>query len=163
MPDASEEEDAPDVFERTDDGDGAGTIDDTYVAALQHELVDVSAADRLVGVVRRPTRWFSAAIDENRPAVGPPDELLDGVKERHEALKLRGMCDEGAHNAAWEETGFEERYRSFLDADEAARATVQELADRVRSGENLVLVCYENTNKKRCHRTVLKARLEAQV
>ena len=147
----------------TDATDGAGTVDDTYVAALQHGLVDVSAADRLVGVVRRPTRWFSAAVDENHPTVGPPDELLDELKERQEALKLQGLCDEGAHNAAWEEAGFEERYRTFLDGDEAAQETLVELARRVRAGENLVLVCYENTNRKRCHRTVLRARLEALV
>ena len=147
----------------TDATDVAGTIDHTYVAALQHDLVDLPDAARLVGVVRRPTRWFSAAVDENQPAVGPPDDLLDEVKETHEALKLRGMCDEGAHNAAWEEVGFEERYRTSLDANEQARRTLAELAQRVRGGENLVLVCYENTNKKRCHRTVLKARLEALV
>lgn len=161
MPDGSEEEDAPDGSEGT--GDDSGTVDHTYVAALQHDLVDVSKADRLVGVVRRPTRWFSAAVDENQPTVGPPDDLLDEVKETHEALKLRGMCDEEAHNAAWVETGFEERYRDFLEADEEARTTLAELAQRVRGGENLVLVCYENTNKKRCHRTVLKERLEVLV
>jgi hypothetical protein len=43
-----------------------GTLDETYVAALQHDLVEPGDAT-LVGVVRHPTGWFRAATDENQP------------------------------------------------------------------------------------------------
>lgn len=46
-------------------------LEDTYVAALQHDLVDVSMEATLVGVVRRPTGWFRTTIDENYPVLGP--------------------------------------------------------------------------------------------
>ena len=35
-----------------------GTLTDTYVAALQHDLADVPADATPVGVVRKPTPWF---------------------------------------------------------------------------------------------------------
>lgn len=134
----------------------AGTVDDTYAAALQHGYYDGEAT--LVGVVRRPTGWFHALVDENVRALGPPESLLAETKERQEALQLRGLCDEGAHNAAWEETDFETRYREYLDADEDARSALDALVERVRAGEDVALVCFEGEGK-RCHRRLLRDRL----
>jgi hypothetical protein len=116
-----------------------------------------------VGVVRRPTGWFRSVVDENRLALGPPPALLDEFKRRKQAFELRGMCDEGAHNAAWNDVGFADRYRTHLDESEAAREAVVELAARLRAGESLVLVCYENPGQKRCHRTLLRDRVVAQL
>lgn len=39
-------------------------LQDTYVAALQHGLVDLAEEATLVGVVRRPTGWFRSAVDK---------------------------------------------------------------------------------------------------
>lgn len=141
----------------------ANALRDTYVAALQHDLVDLPEGAALVGVVRRPTGWFRSAVDENHPALGPPPDLLDEFKQRHEDFKMQGMCDEGAHNAAWEELEFEDRYRSHLSDTPDAQDAVAELTDRLRTDEQLVLVCYENTDQKRCHRTVLRDHLTARL
>ncbi|MFB6106257.1 MAG: DUF488 family protein [Halobacteriaceae archaeon] len=132
----------------------AGTVTDTYAAALQHDLVDVGDAT-LVGVVRRPTRWFSPAVDENHPSLGPPPALLDEFQDLREDFEMRGLCAEGAHNAAWDDLDVETRYREHLQTDAAAREAVDELVDRVRGGEDVALVCFENTEQKRCHRTAL--------
>jgi len=94
-------------------------------------------------------------MDVNRPALGPPRDLLEAFQEREEAFKLDGMCDEGAHNATWEELDFEERYREYLGTDEA-RAALTELRAALADGTDIALVCYENTDKKRCHRTILR-------
>nr|WP_303647816.1 DUF488 family protein [Haloarchaeobius amylolyticus] len=115
--------------------------------------------ETLVGVVRRPTRWFGGAVDENLPALGPPADLLDEVKDEQEALQMRGICDEEAHNAAWDAVDFAGRYREHLRESAAARDAVEGLRDRLRDGEDLVLVCFENTEKKRCHRTILREEL----
>ena len=139
-----------------------GTVTDTYVAALQHDLVEVDETDRLVGVVRKPTGWFRAAVDENRPELGPPTELLDEAKQVTEDFKRRGMCAEGAHNAAWEETDFDTRYRTHLDENATAQAALSDLAGAVADGETVVLVCYEGDGK-RCHRTILAERLVARI
>lgn len=138
-------------------------LQDTYVAALQHDLIDIPSEATLVGVVRRPTGWFKTTIDENYPALGPPPDLLDEFKQRHEDFTMQGLCDEGAHNAAWDEVGFENRYQSYLTGTTDAQKATSELTDRLRGGEHLVLVCFENTNQKRCHRTLLKDHLTAQL
>lgn len=140
---------------------GTGRVEETYVAALQHDLVAFDDA-RLVGVVRRPTGWFEAAVDENRPELAPPADLLDAVKQRHEDLKMQGMCDEGAHNAAWEDTDFEATYRDHVRESDAAQAELDDLAETVRDGETVALVCFEGDDK-RCHRHALVELLEARL
>ncbi|WP_254524367.1 DUF488 family protein [Natrinema caseinilyticum] len=137
-----------------------GTLADTYVAAIQHDLVNLPADATRVGVVRRPTSWFHAAVDENRPELGPPEPLLESMRDREEEMKMQGLCEAGAHNAAWDQVGFEEAYREHLETEADARAALAALDDRLASGESLALVCYENTEKKRCHRTVLREVLE---
>ncbi|MFC6904400.1 DUF488 domain-containing protein [Halalkalicoccus tibetensis] len=136
---------------------GRGTVSETYHAALAHGLADLGEATR-IGVVRRPTAWFHGEIDENVPELGPPEELLSEFQERREGLKTRGMCDEGAHNAAWEEVGFGERYDEHLGSPEA-REVLSGLAERVAGGEDIVLVCYE-ADSKRCHRRPLVDAIE---
>lgn len=133
-----------------------GSLTDTYVAALQHDLVDVPAETTRVGVVRKPTRWFHGVVDENRPALGPPTALLEDAKDREESFAMEGLCDEEAHNAAWEAVDFEARYREYLETDANARAEIDDLQTLLDDGEDVALVCYENTDQKRCHRTILR-------
>ncbi|WP_330633150.1 DUF488 family protein, N3 subclade [Halocatena halophila] len=137
-------------------------LGDTYIAALQHDLVEVPPAATLVGVVRRPTGWFNAAVDENIRALGPPAALLDAVKQQNKDFKMQGLCDEGAHNAAWEATDFYDQYYSHLRSDTAANTAVRRLRDRLSDGEHLILVCFENTKKKRCHRTLIREYITEQ-
>jgi len=138
-------------------------LGDTYVAALQHDLVDVPEGATLVGVVRRPTGWFREAVDENQPALGPPETLLEASKERQAELEAAGLSDAEAHDAAWTDVDFEARYRSHLADDAAAREAVSELVNRLREGEQIVLVCFENTEQKRCHRTALRDHLATKL
>jgi uncharacterized protein YeaO (DUF488 family) len=137
-----------------------GTLADTYVAAIQHDLADLPADATRVGVVRQPTSWFHAVVDENRPELGPPADLLESMRDAEEDMKMQGLCEEGAHNAAWDQVGFGEAYRDHLASSDEAGRTLAALRDRLASGESLALVCYENTEKKRCHRTILRERLE---
>ncbi|OLZ40350.1 hypothetical protein A6E15_04850 [Natrinema saccharevitans] len=137
-----------------------GTLADAHVAAIQHGLVDLPADATRIGVVRRPTSWFHAAVDENLPELGPPEPLLESMRDAEADMKLQGLCEEGAHNAAWERVGFEEAYRDHLEDDGDARAAIGALSERSASGESLALVCDENTEKKRCHRTILREFLE---
>ncbi|GAB3665690.1 DUF488 domain-containing protein [Halopiger thermotolerans] len=136
-----------------------GVLADTYVAAIQHDLAEVPDDATYVGVVRQPAPWFHAAVDENHPELGPPADLLESMREIEEDMKMQGLCEEGAHNAAWEQVGFEEAYCDHLESSADAQAAVEELTERLESGESLALVCFENTEKKRCHRTILRDRL----
>ena len=138
-------------------------LGDTYVAAIQHELVDLSEEATLVGVARQPTGWFRSAVDENHPSLGPPPELLDEFKQRHEDFKLQGMCDVGAHNAAWAELSFDNRYLTHIEETKGTQETISDLVNRLEAGEELVLVCFENTNQKRCHRILFRNHIADQL
>jgi len=140
----------------------SGAVRETYVAAIQHELAGLDGDETLVGVVREPTGWFHAAVDENVRELGPPADLLEETNERAEDLGMQGLCEEGAHNAAWDETNFESRYLAHLDADDDAGHELDRVARRVADGETVVLVCFEG-ERKRCHRTLLQERLRERV
>lgn len=140
----------------------AGRLDDTYVAALQHDIADIPEEATRVGVVRRPTPWFHGPVDENRSALAPPPDLLDEVKRRHEQLERAGVPDTEAHNRALAASDYDERYLAHLETPEA-QAALEAVTERIEAGEDIVLVCYENTEEKRCHRTLLRERIEARL
>lgn len=140
--------------------EGTRVLEETYAAAIQHDQYEAGGAT-LVGVVRRPMGWFSAVVDENHRALGPPEDLLTEVKGRSEELVDAGRGEGAALEAAWEETDFEARYRAHLADGEGAGAFA-DLLDRARAGEDLVLVCYEADDKP-CHRHVLLDRLRGRL
>lgn len=133
-----------------------GQLRDTYVAAIQHGLAGVSGEERLIGVVRRQMPWFRGQVDDNCPALAPPADLLDEFKERCDDLEGHGRSGAAAHNEAWDAVDVEDRYQRYLETSPDAQDAISALEDRLAAGEDLVLVCYENTDEKRCHRTVLK-------
>lgn len=139
-----------------------GEIRDTYAGALRHGLVDVATADLVLGVVRRPDPGFRTVVDDVEPAVAPPVSLSDEFETRREDLKMRGMCDEGAHNAAWEEVGFTQRYRTWLDDSPDAAEAIERLHRRLEDGDEIAFVSDERSGKKRSHRTILRERLESE-
>jgi len=135
---------------------------DTYVAALKHGTADVPDDAVRLGVVRKPTPWFYGQVDENVPALGPPAELLSETKARQEELEAEGLDDAEAHNRAMDDVDLDARYLAYLDDSSEAREALADLRDRLDAGEDVALVCYENTDNKRCHRTLLRERLEAE-
>lgn len=139
-----------------------GDVSTTYVTALQNDLVEFPDATK-VGVVRRPTSLFYHVVDENIPPLAPPNDLLDKFNDRCEDLEMQGLCSEGAHNVAWDELSFEQRFREYLTASRKVDETLQELQNRIEGGEDLVLVCFENTDKKRCHREIIVDKLVVQL
>jgi hypothetical protein len=111
----------------------SGTVTETYAAALQHDIADLPDDAALVGVVRRPTGWFSAPVDENRLELGPPESLLSETKERQEDFRRQGLFDEEAHNAAWGEVDFEARYRGHLASGRPRWRSERSMASRRRA------------------------------
>lgn len=137
-----------------------GRLDETYAAAIQHDLVDLPEGTLKLGVVRKPTSWFHPRVDENEPALGPPEELFEEFRVRYDHLQTEGLSDHDAHNTAWEDVDYDQRYRSYLRESEEARQAIQEVIDRLMEGTDVALVCFENTEQKRCHRTLLKDEIE---
>ncbi|MDZ7700792.1 MAG: DUF488 family protein [Halobacteriales archaeon] len=134
------------------------TVHETYAAAIQHDRAGLPAGTRLVGVVRRPMGWFHGAVDENVPALGPPGELLDDIKERQATLEAEGMADAEAVERAWADVDFGERYHEYLETDAEAGEAFEALVDEVVGGTDVAVVCYEAPDKP-CHRHLLRERL----
>ncbi|MFW6448174.1 MAG: DUF488 domain-containing protein [Halobacteriota archaeon] len=133
-----------------------GRLLDTYAAAIQHDLVDLPPSAHVLGVVRRPTPWLLAVVDANETALGPPPELLEAIKSRHRELQASGLDDATAHNRAMDEVDYGRRYRAHLEGDPEATDALERVRDILADGRDVVLVCFENTAEKRCHRTILR-------
>lgn len=134
----------------------ADLLHDTHVTAIQHGLTEISDEAMLVGVVRRPSNKFLSVVDENYSSLALPATVRDEFEQRYEDFKMRGMCAEGAHNAAWEAEDIDDRYCSYVESNSDAQAAVTQLADRLRTEEELILVCSAETAKTRSHRTLLQ-------
>ena len=141
---------------------GQGAVRETYVAAVQHDLVEFTGDEHLAGVVRRPTPWFHGAVDENYPVLGPPEDLLAETKQAEEDFRRQGICDAEALNAAWEATDFADRYRSHRRESDGTDGTLETLRSHLDEGRDVVLVCYES-DEKRCHRHILVDELRDRV
>lgn len=139
-----------------------GTLTDTYAAALQHDLVDLASETHRLGVVRKPMPWFHGVVNANERSLGPPTALLEELAASREDLAARGICEEEAHNAAWEACEFGARYRAYLDSGDV-EAAMDAVIERLHGGTDVALVCYENTDVKRCHRTILREVLERRL
>ena len=139
-----------------------GTVQETYAAAIQHDKAGLPAGTRRVGVVRRPMGWFHGAVDENRPELGPPDDLLDAVKEQQAAFEADGLDDLAALRKAWMAVDFADQYERYLDANGAAGDAIDELSEAVRAGTDIALVCYESPEKP-CHRHLLLDRIQGRI
>lgn len=131
-----------------------GALRETYVAAIRHDLGDLTGEEHLAGVVRRPTPWCYAAIDENYPALGPPEDLLAETKAAEERFSEAGHDDAAAVEAAWDAVDFAERYRRYASSTEAVDSAIRSLRERLETGRDVVLVCYEADDKP-CHRHLL--------
>mgnify|MGYP006299190413 CR=1 FL=1 len=121
-----------------------GNLHDSYHAALQHSHDEPDEDDLVIGVVREPMYGIQKYIDENWPELAPSRQLLDEFKAK---------ADEIGHNAAVDAVDFRERYRDSLDG--AAQERINKIVSELRSGRDVWVVCYENTDDKFCHRDIL--------
>jgi hypothetical protein len=132
-------------------------LSDTYLGALDRDGADVPPDSRLVGVPARSSLRLRATVDELRPALAPPPALLDDHADAAAAFRVDGLCESGAHNAAWGRVDFAERYRDHLATDADARTAIDAVGGDLAAGVNVVLVGPEAVRKLRSHRTVLRA------
>lgn len=140
---------------------------DTYNSALHHGTVDIPSDAWVVGVVRIPMHGIDDVIDTNLPSLAPPSPLLTEIKNTADEI---GADEQTAHNRAYEQSDFEQRYLDYLDADGTPPESVVSVADddrtnvteavdevlaRLRDGQPVYLTCYEGENKA-CHRRPLR-------
>lgn len=132
-------------MDRSPKGQEYGTLHHTYHAALQYDHDEPDADDLVLGVVRKPMYGIQALVDENWDALAPPADLLAEFKER---------ADEIGHNPAIAAVDYRARYRSHLTGDDQ-QAAIDAICSELRSGRDVWLVCFENTDETYCHRLLL--------
>jgi hypothetical protein len=74
------------------------------------------------------------------------------------AREADGLADVEALEAAWADVDFAARYAAYLAADAEAAEAIAALAETVRAGTDVAVVCYEAPDKP-CHRHLLRERL----
>lgn len=128
-----------------------GTLRDSYHAALQHGHDEPDEDDLVIAVVAEQMYGIQKHTDEHWPVLAPPIEALREFKDR---------ADEIGHNEAVDELDFDGRYREHVRQDIDVQKAVGAVIDELESGRDVWLVCYENTDDKFCHRTVLREEIE---
>jgi hypothetical protein len=135
-------------------------LHDTYVAALQHGHVEPDEEALVLGVMRQPM-WASGFVDRNDRRLAPPQSLLDEFHDRQEYLEdEKGQHEITAQNRAFSEI-LRDKYIEYLDGTPAVGEAIGELLGEL-AHRDVWLVCFENTEQKRCHRTILKRYIERQ-
>ncbi|WP_348608307.1 DUF488 family protein, N3 subclade [Halobaculum rarum] len=131
-------------------------VSDTYVVELDREGDDIPPEARLIGVAAAPSRRLRTLVDEVRPALAPPRALRDDHADAAASFRIDGLCESGAHNAAWDRVDFADRYREHLASDPDARAALDSLCTTLNAGADVVIVGPERSGELRSHRTVLR-------
>lgn len=106
-----------------------------------------------VAVVSRPTHGISDTVDEVWTELGMPEKSLKTFLARRDGYRGNSAIDD-PHNQAYADVGLSDVYTDYIENSAAAQHRIREAMERVVSGENITLVCYEEDGKN-CHRHIL--------
>jgi uncharacterized protein YeaO (DUF488 family) len=125
---------------------------ETYFAQLDA----IPDGPLLVDVTLKPP-WFLSrdqrARLQRRPELAPSEALLSDFMAAKAELKQRGVPDTDAHNRAFADVSYRERFFQQVRHDDDARRTLAHLAETSRR-RDVYLVCYCAADKA-CHRHLL--------
>lgn len=149
-------------------GDGA-----TYTMSLSEAKKDsVSQQSRLtsfgsdggttyIGIANIDRDDYLSVVDETEERLAPPDELFWQWYNTRERLMNEGKLERNAHNEALEVVDYFERFEDYLNTRSAQEALTS-ITERIRDGEDIVLVCYCGDGKQ-CHRHPVTERITARL
>ncbi len=125
---------------------------ETYFAQLD----TIPDGPLLIDVTLRPP-WFLRRDQrdrlQRRPELAPSEALLGEFMAAKAELKERGMPDTDAHNRAFVDVSYRERFFQQIRHDDDARRTLAQLAKTSRHLD-VYMVCYCAADKA-CHRHLL--------
>lgn len=113
-----------------------------------------------IAVVSLPRGGIEDIVDEVWPELGMPEGPLKKFLAVRAGYKTNSAIDD-AHNQAYEDSHLTEIYHKHLGT-ERAQMRLQEAVERLISGENITLVCYEEEGDS-CHRHILIDELTERV
>jgi len=106
-----------------------------------------------IAVVSEPRGGIEDYVDEVWYSLGMPSWALKKFLARRSGYRTNSAIDD-PHNQAYVDMNLRSIYQSHLKDDSAAQGRLAEAVERLTSGENLTLVCYE-TGSDKCHRHLL--------
>lgn len=114
-----------------------------------------------VGVFRRGEG--DDVVDERVEALAPPEELFyQWLSLRDQYRDDRALTTVQAHEKALRDVSYRPRYQDHLKTDTDAQRALDRLTERVRDGENIILVCY-CTEDRWCHREPVTERIQSRL
>lgn len=139
----------------------AGRIDETHYSKLkERKLSDQSELGKFtdeqtthIAVVSEPRGNISDITDEMWPELGMPQWALYKFLEKRSGYRTNSAVED-PHERAYSEMNLSAIYQKHLKESDEARARLHEAVERATSGENITLVCYEESGES-CHRHML--------
>jgi len=118
-------------------------------------------SETYIAVVSEPRGGIEDYVDEVWYSLGMPSWALKKFLARRAGYRGNSAIDD-PHNQAYVDMNLTSIYHSHLEKDSAAQGRIDEAVERLTSGENITLVCYE-TGGDKCHRHLLIDRISERV
>jgi len=146
----------------------SGKLDEVAFSTLkeqqqsaQSSLTEYSnESETYIAVVSEPRYGIEDYVDEVCRPLGMPSWALKKFLARRSGYQTNSAIDD-AHNQAYVDMNLRSIYQSHLQK-EPVQSQLAELTERLASGENITLVCYESGSDK-CHRHLLIDELSKRV
>lgn len=122
---------------------------------------DDNGSTTYVGIVRSENERYLDAVTEVEQRLAPPSELFHQWWETKKRLCDEEMLETNAHNEALDRVNYFVRFEKHLNNSEQQLA-LQQITERVRGGEDIVLVCF-CSNGEQCHRHAVEARIDSRI
>jgi len=147
----------------------SGRLEETAFAKLkeqqqsaQCELVEFTDdTPTYIAVVSEPRRGIEDYVDEVWYSLGMPSWALKKFLARRSGYRGNSAIDD-PHNQAYVDMNLRSIYQSHLKNSDEAQSRISDATERLTSGENITLVCYE-TGGDKCHRHLLIDEISKQV
>lgn len=115
----------------------------------------VDTKETRIAVVRQPNdTGILDVTDEWKQSLGMPEDALQQFWSWRSKYESNDAVDNPS-DRAYDELKLDDVYREHVRSSQKAQRALDEIVDRVESGETVVLVCFEESHK-RCHRHVLR-------
>lgn len=109
-------------------------------------------SETYIAVVSEPRGGIEDYVDEVCRPLGMPSWALKKFLARRSGYRTNSAIDD-PHNQAYVDMNLRSIYQKHLQKD-SVRSQISDLTERLTSGENITLVCYE-TGSDKCHRHLL--------
>lgn len=130
-----------------------------------HEPKEEQDGTRLFIAISRP-RWYGKInYDKWMKELAPSPDLLNSYKNATKPDKHtkphKTDCDCLKCQKAWDD--YEPKFRHEMQAREESQTAIHDLAQRVKSGETITLICWCKVTDKvqHCHRIIVKELIES--